>query len=207
VLNAYNTQDRSDRRMLHVYVRTAGEKNFSPQRVPRPTTDAGTYLFGFDGRLFSKGRSSATDNKLRVWLPEEKRWQVDDKTVPFSVHVAGDVLAATDRRVTYGGRTVLELDVNQGRLTEWYYATGKLVVRRFDSPAEPPANELIALDWKPRNPRPLTIHRGVKIPLSHPREFIYAFGSLGDEIVRGVRRRESTANRYEHKSRLGTGGF
>jgi hypothetical protein len=63
-LNAYNTQDRSDRRMLHVYLRTSGNGQFAPQQLPRPTSDAGTYLFGFDGRLFAKGRTAAISRRV-----------------------------------------------------------------------------------------------------------------------------------------------
>ena len=106
-LNAYNTQDRSDRQMLHVYIRTAGEESFSLVHLPRSTTDAGTYLFGFDGKLFAKGRSPFMDNKLRVWKSEPGRWEVDSRTVPFSVHVAGKVLASNGRAITYGEQVVL----------------------------------------------------------------------------------------------------
>jgi hypothetical protein len=181
-LNAYNTQDRSDRQMLHVYVRTSGEANFAPERLPRSTTDAGTYLFGFDGKLFAKGRSPYMDNKVRVWESGGQRWNVDPQTVAFSMHVAGKVLVLNGRAITYGDQPVLELKPTEGRLGEWYYAAGRLVVRRFDSAAEPPVNELIAIDWKPGEPS-TAIDRGVAIPLSHPTEFIYAFGSLGGEIV------------------------
>jgi len=182
-LNAYNTQDRTDRRMLQVYVRTAGNGAFKLEQLPRPTTDAGTYLFGFDGRLFAKGRSSATDNKLRVWRPEAGNWEVDEKTVPFSVHVAGDVMAATPRHVTYGNRTVFKLPSGQGSIGEWYYAAGTLVLRRYQAQSDPPVNELIAFDWKPNQREPLVLSRGIKLPMSQPREFIYAFGQHGGAIV------------------------
>jgi hypothetical protein len=182
-LNAYNTQDRSDRRMLHVYVRTAGDEDFFTERLPRPTTDAGTYLFGFDGKLFAKGRSSATDNTLRVWKPEVQRWEVDEKTAPFSVHIAGEVMAATARRISFGNQIVLELPPDQGSLGEWYYAAGKLIVRRYHAEAVPPVNDLLAFDWKPDQREPVVLESAVKLSFNYPREFIYAFGQPGDEIV------------------------
>src|SRR5438876_1121833 len=40
-LGSCNTQERSDRRMLHVYVKTAPDSEFKPQPLPRPTGDAG----------------------------------------------------------------------------------------------------------------------------------------------------------------------
>ena len=181
-LSAYNTQDRSDRRMLHVYVRTSGEAPFAPERLPRPTTDAGTYLFGFDGHLFAKGRG-AIDTKLRVWRPEAGRWEVDEKTVPFGVQVAGKVLTATAQRITYGDRTVLELAPAQGSIAEWYYAAGRLVVRRYHPEAQPPGNDLIAFDWTSDQRDPLSLDRGSTCALSAPREFVYAFGQLGEELV------------------------
>jgi uncharacterized lipoprotein YddW (UPF0748 family) len=181
-LNAYNTQDRSDRRMLHVYVRTDGEDKFTLERLPRPTTDAGTYLFGFDGKLFAKGRN-ALDNKLRVWRPDTQHWEVDEQTVPFGVQVAGEVMAATARRVTFGDRTVLELAPSQGSIGEWYYAVGTLIVRRYDAEATPPVNELLAFNWHPAQRERLALERGVKLPFIYPREFLYAFGQPDDRIV------------------------
>lgn len=181
-LSAYNTQDRSDRRMLHVYVRTDGEDKFTLERLPRPTTDAGTYLFGFDGKLFAKGRN-ALDSKLRVWRPDAQRWEVDGQTVPFGVQIAGEVMAATARRVTFGDRTVLGLAPGQGALGEWYYAVGTLIVRHYDAEATPPVNELLAFDWQPAQREPLALERGVKLPFIYPREFLYAFGQPADRIV------------------------
>lgn len=181
-LNAYNTQDRSDRRMLHVYVRTSGAEQFAPEQLPRPTTDAGTYLFGFDGRLFAKGRG-ATDNKLRVWQAELGRWEVDEATVPFSVQVAGKLMSVTSQRITFDGRTLLELAPTQGTIGEWYYAAGKLVVRRYASEVEPAINELIAFDWTPDRREPLSLEDGHKFALSAPREFIYAFGPHGEDLL------------------------
>lgn len=181
-LNAYNTQDRSDRRLLHVYVRTEGDEPFAPQRLPRPTTDAGTYLFGFDGRLFAKGRN-ALDGKLRVWRPETQRWEVDEITVPFSVAVAEGALAVTPQRVMFDHRTLLKLTPAQGVLGEWYYALGTLLVRRSDPHATPPVNELLALVWTPESGEPLALERGVSLPLSSPREFCYAFGQQGDQLL------------------------
>lgn len=181
-LSAYNTQDRSDRRMLHVYVRTGGEDSFAPERLPRLTTDAGTYLFGFDGRLFAKGRG-ATDSKLRVWRPEPGRWEVDETTVPFSVQVAGKAMAATSQRINYDERTVLELTPTEGAIGEWYCAAGKLVVRRYYPEVEPAINELIAFDWTPSRREPLLLEDGRKFALSAPREFIYAFGPHGEDLL------------------------
>ena len=60
-------------------------------------------------------------------------------------------------------------------------------MRRFDSRAEPPVNELVAVDWKPGKPA-IAIEQGVAIPMSHPTEFFYAFGSLGDELVAATNR-------------------
>jgi len=181
-LNAYNTQDRSDRRMLHVYVRTAGEEPFATERLPRPTADAGTYLFGFDGKLFAKGRGG-TDNRLRVWRPETGQWEVDTQTVPFSVQVAGKVLAATARRITWDGRTVLELTPAEGSLGEWYYAAGRLIVRRYQAESAPAVNELLAFPWQPGRRQPLRLDRAERLPLSAAREFVYAFGPLGEQIL------------------------
>ena len=181
-LNAYNTQDRSDRRLLHVYVRTAGEKDFAPEKLPRPSADSGTYLFGFNGRLFAKARGGI-DQKLRQWRPDENRWKVDDSTTPFSVHVADNVLAATRQRITFGERTILELTPNEGSITEWYYASSHLIMRHSNPQMDPPVNDLVGFSWRPSTVDGLSMEDGRRISLSQPREFIYAFGPKAGNIV------------------------
>ena len=182
-LGSYNTQARSDRRLVHFYVKPAEDIPFEPETLPRPTSDAGTYLFEFDGRLFSQPRGGAADRRLRVWNENGGRWQVDDRTEPFSIRVGDGVLAASPRAVTYAGRTVLQLEAGRGSMAEPYYANGSLCFRRYDRSASPPGNELVACRWTSDRPGAVLAGDGTTIAMGTAREFVYAWGQLGDQVV------------------------
>ncbi len=182
-LGTYNTQARSDRRLVHYYVKPSGEHVFKPQVLPRPTTDAGTYLYEYDNKLFSKPRGGATHKELRVWDEAKNRWQIDDKTVPFSIRVGDAVLTTHARGVECAGRPVLKLEKDEGLLCEPYYANGFLCFRRRDGEASPPLNELVACRWTSDQDGKAKLSEGKTVAMGTPREFCYAWGQLGDQVV------------------------
>lgn len=178
--SAYNTQDRSDRLMLHVYVRTTAPTVFQTELLPRPSSDAGTYLYGNSGELFSYGRN-AIDRGLRRWDASSRQWILDPQTIPLSVQVQGLPLAVDQRTIWYGGKPVLELpepaDGEIGtRFGEWYYAGGYLIVRQFSPQAEGEVNDLVAYAWSPQQTDPLDVRSGIRQKLTRWGEFIYCFG-------------------------------
>lgn len=182
---AYNTQDRSDRRILQFFVRCEEPEPASFEKLPRPTTDAGTYLFGFQGRLYSIGRGG-NDGRLRVWDPAAEQWQPDDVTIPFSIEVADGVLSVHERHVTFKDRTILTLNEEEGRIGEHYYVDGVFIFRRQNLASDPPANELVAYRWKHDDLEPMQQVVGDRTPLSTPGEFVYAFGrdrTLDDTVA------------------------
>lgn len=181
-LGCYNTQARSDRRLLHFYIQTPDEA-FAPEVLPRFNDDAGTYLFEFGNRLFAKGRGGGNDNDRHVWDPETRQWPVDEDTAPLCIHVGSGVLAATQRRVTYDGEAVLELAPEQGFVAETYYANGFLVFRRRHPDVSPPVNELVAYPWSAYEDTTRGLADCPAIPLRTPREFVYAYGQLAGDIV------------------------
>jgi len=184
--NAYNTQDRSDRRMLQVFVRTLSRPTFRTELLPRPTSDAGTYLFGHDGALYSYGRN-AIDKQLRRWNANGNQWIDAPRARPLSIQVGGISMAADERSIWFGDQVILELpqsDSEEGRtrLGEWYYADGQLVVREFSVVASGGKNDLVAYAWIPGQSRTLDYHAGVRQKLSQFGEFIYCFGqALGSD--------------------------
>lgn len=172
--NAYNTQDRSDRRVLQVFVRTQSRPDFNTNLLPRPTSDSGTYLYGFNGQLFSYGRN-AIDKGLKRWDSKTNEWLIDSESIPFSVDVAGKPLAVTDNSILYGQQVLHELSQGDGkRFGEWYYASGLFVVREFSHDSADAMNELVAFSWTPG--RSVDYKKGIRQPLSKWGEFIYCFG-------------------------------
>lgn len=176
-LNSYNTQDRSDRRMLHVYVRTAKPTPFRLVPLPRPTGEAGTYLYGYSGGLFSYSRSSF-DRVLRRWNSEQQMWNIERSVPPLAIEVQGRPMNAHREQILYDGKPILECPEAEGKLGEWYYNGGVLVVRAFQADSPTTRNQLVAFRWKPGTSH-LLWKDGKSIPLSHPTEFIYCYGQLG----------------------------
>lgn len=182
-LNAYNTQDRSDRRLLQVYVKLPSEE-FKPQRLPRVTADSGTYLYGFDNQLFAKTRNAVTDPRQKVWDPKAQAWRGDDETVPFSVAVADGVMTATSVQISFKDVPVVKLAADEGKIAEPYYALGMLIYRQHLAEKSPPLNRLVALPWKPSDGKaPDAAAAAVPLTLTTPGEFIYAYGQRQDEIM------------------------
>lgn len=178
-VDSYNTQDRSDRRLLQAYVRTATDPALAPDRLPRPTADAGTYLFGFQNRLYSYGRGGS-DGRLRVW--DGSQWQIDDATPPLAVEVGDGVLSHSPQAICFNGAPVVQTSNQGGALAEPYYADGCLVWRRYDVAAQPPLNELHAAAWRPGD-GPVDPAKVATHTLGTPREFVYCYGQIGNRAV------------------------
>jgi hypothetical protein len=143
-LGAYNTQPRSNRRKLCFFVKTAEDAEWKVQRLPRPSPDAGVYLFDHLGRLFATTRNGATDNQLRYWSEPNNTWVVDESTTRYCTEVADGVLQVASKEVVWKGAPILTPEEQAPNLGAYYYANGFFVTRLFDSDANPPVNKLIA---------------------------------------------------------------
>jgi uncharacterized lipoprotein YddW (UPF0748 family) len=172
---AYNTQDRSDRRMLHVFLHDSNPPlEMKTEVLPRPTDDAGTYLYGYQGKLFSFGRN-AIDKGLRMWEPTRGQWVDSFQTPPLAVQIGNQPMFATSQQIMHGQSPVLNIPENEFRLGEWYYADGKLIVRCFSSQPENEKNELRAYSWSPGQAA-ASFDEGTSVALPSWGEFIYCFG-------------------------------
>jgi len=181
-VGSYNTQSRSDRRNLHFFVKSQGKTTFDPQPLPHPTDNAGTYLYEFNDQLYSKVRGGL-DRRLRVWDAAGKQWITKGETAPFNVSVGSGVLSSDAVGISYDGQTVLSIQPFQGALAERYYANGQLVFRRHDAQADPPVNELVACPWTTDSTEPVSLANGKTIAMGTPREFVYAYGQIKDQVV------------------------
>lgn len=181
-VGSYNTQSRSDRRALHFFVKPEQDESFQPTVLPKPTTDAGTYLYDFDGKLFSKGRGGK-DSQLKLWNTNSKSWSEEKTIPPFGVSVADGVLASDQQHIYYNDNTILTVDPSQGVLSERYYANGYLVFRRHGKVDSQAVNQLIACPWKSSQSDPIDWKAGQAIDMGTPNEFVYAYGQLESQIV------------------------
>jgi len=182
-LGSYNTQARSDRHQVHFYVKTDDVGEFKLDPISRVNDDfTGTYIYESGGKLFARGRCGGNLD-LYVWDQASDHWSVDRQTVPFSIQVGRGTLAVAPKRITYDDRCILELGSDEGSIVAWYYANGFIVFRRHDQSANPPLNELRACKWTPNRAGQIDLSDGHAIALRMPREFVYAYGQLGDQAV------------------------
>ena len=77
-VGSYNTQSRGDRRTLHFFIKPQQDIPFRPVKLPRPSSDTGTYLYDFEGAIYSKGRGG-NDRRLRTWNTASEAWENDDQ--------------------------------------------------------------------------------------------------------------------------------
>jgi hypothetical protein len=180
-LNACNTMHRSDRRLLQAYVRLPDDVAPEVERLPRPTTDAGVYLLGFQNSLWARSRSGA-DSQVRRWDPVAGAWRDVDEWPPAIFDVADGVLSGRRDRIAFNDQTLVQLAPGEGDLAELYFGCGRLVWRRRNAAAEPPVNELVAAPWKPGEPPPDEGAWAIA-PLSAPSEFIYCYGQRDGMVL------------------------
>jgi len=182
-MGAFNTESRSDRRVLHFFIKPGkGQDAHAVRRLPRASDDGGAYLHAFEDSIFARSRGGK-DPRLRVWDDQAQRWTVDEATAPLSVHVGDGILASTPGRVTYRGKTILELGPGQGSIGATYYANGFLVFHRHFPDATPKVDHLVACPWTPDGSG-IHLSRGhvQEMDASHP-IVVYSYGQLGRDIL------------------------
>lgn len=182
-MGAYNTQPRSSRRNLQLFVKPEEQVGSLKRAIlPKPTKDSGVYLYDHAGHLYGRSRNG-TDNDLRVWDPLHQRWQIDADAPLFPTAIGNRLLTLTAQAVRINDRTVAEPTRKGMRFGEHYYANGFLVLREFDKASEPFVNRLVAVAWKLASEPGPRLSAGVPLPLRSSKEFVYGFGQLGEKIV------------------------
>ena len=174
----YNTTGRGNRRRLQMFLKSPGQPlEYDVKSLPRSTTDAGVYLADFNGRLQAQSASGGKDRQLKAW--DGSRWGVDEQHVPFSTYVDDQVMEVVSPRVLYGGEPILGLTGKKVGIARYYYAGGNLFVRVYGEGV----NEIVACPWRPSQSDGIDYKSAPKIKLRMPREFIYSYGQLGDDVL------------------------
>lgn len=122
--DVFNTQLRTDRDVVQFFVRrTDGQREFTPERLPRPDEWTGAYLHDFGGEVFSG--VDPVSSALRVWDPTTSTWQQRQVPAPQRMRLGDGVLAFGPNQAWYNGRLILDAP-EQGAYTRMYYAAGHL---------------------------------------------------------------------------------
>ncbi len=189
--DVYNTHFRSDRRVVQFFVRpTDGERSFTSEPLPKPTADAGTYLFDFAGEAVA---CPAHDHSVvNVWDAPTASWQRREGLALNRMQVGDGVLAFEDSRVWYDGRLILDTP-ERGAYNRFYYAAGHLFFyHRFagDGSGYRPWQsddtgfaKLYACPWTPAESGPVDLSRAHVITLPFVGATTFAWGQFGGSAL------------------------
>lgn len=182
-MGAYNTQPRSSRRNLQLFVKPAeADLAFELSALPKPTTDAGVYVFDHDERLYGRSRNG-TDKVLRVWNAQKQVWEVAADAPVYPTEIGNLTLTFDAETVRVNGKVVASPTREGSRFGEHYLADGVLLLREFDKASKPFVNRIVAATWWPKSEHGLQLDAGVSLPLRSAKEFVYGFGQLGTKII------------------------
>lgn len=97
---------------------TDGRRPFPREALPRPGADAGAYLFGLDGHLYS--HSQGADGAVRRWDAEARRWVDGTDSHSARVRVGKGLLALLPGRVQCEGQESLAPPGRGSYRSFWY---------------------------------------------------------------------------------------
>jgi hypothetical protein len=188
VAAVYNTQSRSARELLQVFVNPpdAAQAWRITRMPPVPSRATGFYPFTIGRELYIDNRSekgrSPNDQRVYRWDEKDHAWVGTPDVVPFAELVAGEILAVTSEAVRYGERVLLRPEPG-AFFGEHYFAQGKLFIKESNRQATPPLNRLIVCRWRPEIDIALEHQNEWTQELPIDYEFIYAFGQLQDQVL------------------------
>ncbi len=182
-LGAYNTQPRSDRHQLQVFVRGANaSREWQIERLPDVPSDAcGYYPFVLEGQAYLISRSGL-DARVWRWDEASSAWKAADDVLPYTEQVGDGRLAVSSAQVTYKGRILLDLSGSPERIGNHYLAAGALIVRQYAA-TDPPTNRFVVYGWNPDVAGPLEEIPDARWELSMPNEFVFAFGQWENQVL------------------------
>lgn len=182
-LGAYNTQPRSERQQLHVYVTPRAPANaWQVDRLPEvPGNARGYYCFVLEGQLYVLSRGGS-DGRVWRWDAQHQVWQQADDILPYMELVAGRRLAVTTSKILYDGRTLLDWSDRSQRIGNHYFARGQLILREVIS-GDGAVNRLVVYPWDPLTDTELQENSALRFDLPMANEFVYAFGQWHDDVI------------------------
>lgn len=180
-LGAYNTFDRADRHVLHVFERNEAPLTF--EALPRVNDDAGVYLFDRGGRLYARTATDGVDKNVRVFTEATKSWDPAAGINPEATPVADAFVTVSDREVRYKDQVILAWPENQGTLGRPYYGQGQLVLWNHFDREDSRTERFLAWKWRPGQSDPLSPAGGNALQLGKKGEFPYAMGQLRDDLL------------------------
>lgn len=180
-LGAYNTFDRADRHLLHVFERNEAPPTF--EALPRVNDDAGVYLFDRGGRVYARSAADGLDLSVRSFNETTRRWDPAEGISPEATPIADGLLTINDREVRYKDRVILTWPESQGSLGRPYYAQGQLVLWNHFDRNDARVERFLTWRWRPGQTEPLSPTGAIPLQLGKKGEFPYAMGQLKSDVL------------------------
>lgn len=189
--DVYNTRFRSGRRVVQFFVRPAdGEAEYELERLPRPSTATGAYMFNIGDELVSMQADARA--AARVWDEATGSWATWDGTAPVRVPLGDGALASGDSAFYHDGEMILA-PPERGSYQRYYYAAGHLFFYHVDRGAqseyrpwvsdEDGFSKLYACPWEPADGGPVDLSRAVVETLPIVGETTFAWGQLDGQVL------------------------
>lgn len=177
-MGAYNTYYRSDRFLLHVFVRPPkGDDVPEISSFPRPSPLPQQYVFGSHAALYADGRSGP--ESVYQFNPEDARWE------PSGVarfQIGHQYCAMSANRLALGGTTLLEFDASVGTAAMFYFANDFLFFHVAKKDSAERATCLYACPWAAGTGARPAIDQAAVLDLPAPGEFPYSYGQLHESV-------------------------
>ncbi len=177
---AYNTYYRSDRTVLHAYLRAPGAEE-TPKILPtilRPSESCQHYLVDWGPNALASDRKSQDS----IWkMPQGEEEWFSSGAMRFSI--GEHELALLPNLLTLDGVEVFHFDPTKGTAGSYYYGEGALFYHVADADSPERRTHLHAVPWDPYTEPAVPVEKAVVLDLPAPGEFPYAWGQHDGAVV------------------------
>ncbi|MBD3293065.1 MAG: hypothetical protein GF393_09085, partial [Armatimonadia bacterium] len=189
--DVYNTRFRSSRRVIQFFVRpNDGALEYDLERVPRPSTATGAYMFNLGEDLVSMQADAHAP--ARVWDTVTGSWASWDGMGPVRMPLGDGALAHDDAGFFHDGELILA-PPERGSYQRFYYASGHLFFYHVNRGAqsqyrpwvsdEDGFSKLYACPWDPAEGGPVDLSQAVVETLPIVGETTFAWGQFDGQIL------------------------
>ena len=182
----YNTYFRSERLKLQFFVRPVKQTAaYTLDPLPRAGSDSGAYPHGLAGDVYV--HSYKPERSYRAWQEEAAEWRslpAEKWPGRSAATVRGQRLEVKGDHIVYAGKRILD-EAKAGGYRYSYYGQGHLFFYRKQTTNDgAEIKQIVAVPWSPYlADQSVDLAQGVAVNLKMMKEFPYAWGQLGNEVL------------------------
>ena len=182
----YNSYFRSERLKVQFFVRPVKQTAaYTLDPLPRAGSDSGAYPHGLGNDVYV--HTFKPERSYQVWQEKAAQWRsLPNQKWPgkSAATVRGKRLEVRGDHLVYDGERVLD-QAKAGGYRYSYYGQGHLFFyRKQTTDAGGEIKQITAVPWSPYGTDPsVDLAQGVATDLKMMKEFPYAWGQFGDEVL------------------------